>query len=683
MVAFSPDTTHENVIAGGYWYPDSAIKDFSLTHFSGRGVPCLKDIPFMPIAGNVGDSPGTNWNRFAANFSHANETARAGYYEVKFDNGIQTELTATPRTGMARFTYPAQSPATLLIRADSSISVSGNDVTGFHIGKIGGANRAYTLYFAAQFARPFQSVRTWTSNTVADATAAEGKSCGAILTFDTAANPVVQVRVGISYVSLANARANLAAENPGWDFSAVRQQADAAWNNVLNRIQVEGGLPDQQEVFYTALYHCYMHPNILDDENGEYPGMDLKIHRVKRGHHQYQNISSWDLWRSYAPLMAILSPREGSDMAQSLVNYAEQDASVRKNGGALPRWEQVNRNSGGMAGDGDDAMIASAYAFNSRRFDTKAALAAMDKGASDPAATSDSAKARGGLKGYLQLGFVPKEAAVTLEYCNDDFALAEFAKALGDEKKYGLYLDHAQNWKNLFDDSTGLIRPKNEDGTRMPDFSPGSSEGYVEGTAAQYVWMVNFNLRGLIDKIGGDEKVAGQLDHFFSQLNSSSAATRLTWATSRAKKRRGSMISPARRPTRKRSSAGCKTNCSLPNPMVCPAMTTAAHCRRGTYFPRSVCFRKSPAWADLPSTARCSRRRRFIRKAAGPSKFWPAKYRRIIFTFNHCSLTGATTTVRGLTGASWPMARLWILTSETSLRPGEPTPNFRRRPLIP
>ena len=521
MVAWSPDTTHENVIAGGYWYPDSAIKDFSLTHFSGRGVPCLKDIPFMPIAGTVDDSPGINWNRFAAKFSHANETARAGYYEVKFDNGIQTELTATPRTGMARFTYPAQSPATLLIRADSSISVSGNEVTGYHVNKIGGGNRPFTIYFAAQFDRPPQSVRTWTSNTVANASDAEGKFCGAILTFDTTTNPVVQVRVGISYVSLANARANLAAENPGWGFSAVRQQADTAWNDVLNRIQVEGGTPDQQEVFYTALYHCYMHPNILEDDNGEYPGMDLKIHRVKKGHHQYQNISSWDLWRSYAPLMAILSPREGSDMAQSLVNYAEQDASIRKNGGALPRWEQVNRNSGGMAGDGDDAMIASAYAFGSRRFDTKGALTAMDKGASDPAATSDSARARGGLKGYLQLGYVPKEAAVTLEYCNDDFALAEFAKAIGDEKKYDLYLDHAQKWKNLFDDSTGLIRPKNEDGTWMADFSPGSSEGYVEGTAAQYVWMVNFNLRGVIDKIGGDEKVVAQLDHFFTQLNSS------------------------------------------------------------------------------------------------------------------------------------------------------------------
>jgi predicted alpha-1,2-mannosidase len=520
MLAWSPDTTHANVIAGGYWYPDSAIEDFSLTHFSGRGVPCLKDIRFMPVSGMVDVSPGTNWERFDATFSHTNEFAAAGYYEVTFDDGIKTELTATPRSGMARFHFPQGTPATLLIRADSSISISGNEVTGFHVNHIGGANRLYTLYFAAQFDQPFQSARTWRADAMSDATNAEGKSCGAILTFDAMSNAVVQARVGISYVSVANAEANLAAENPGWDFSAIQQKAGAAWNTDLSRIEVQGGTEDQQETFYTALYHCFMHPNLLEDSNGEYPGMDGKIHQVAKGHHQYQNISSWDLYRSYAPLMAMLSPSESSDIAQSLVNYAEQDASVRKNGGGLPRWEQVNRNSGGMAGDGDDAIMASAYAFGARDFDTQAALAAMVKGAFDPSLTSDAAKVREGLTDYLGLGYVPDKAAVTLEYCNADFALAAFAKDIGDRKKHAIYLNRAQNWKNLFDDSTKLIRPKNVAGEWAPDFSAGSKEGFVEGTAAQYVWMVNFNLGGLIDRMGGNRKVVKQLDHFFTQLNS-------------------------------------------------------------------------------------------------------------------------------------------------------------------
>ena len=521
MLAWSPDTTHKDVIAGGYWYPDNKIEEFSLTHFSGRGVPCLKDIPFMPVLGPVNVSPGTNWKSFATSFSHINESASAGYYEVKFDNGIETELTATPRTGMARFTFPAQSTATLLIRADSSISIGSNEVSGFHATQVAHTKHNYTLYFVAQFDHPFQTTKAWVNDRINDTITAQATNCGAILTFDASADPVVQVRVGISYVSLANARENLEKENQSWDFSSVRQNAEAAWNAVLNRIQVEGETRQQERTFYTALYHCYMHPNILDDDNGEYPGMDEKIHRVESGHHQYQNISSWDLWRSYAPLMTILSPSEGSDMAQSLVNYAQQDASVRKNGGGLPRWEQVNHNSGGMAGDGQDVMISSAYAFGARNFNTEAALAAMNQGASDPTATSDGAKTREGSRDYLQLGYVPKEAAVSLEYYNDDFAIAQFAKALGYKKISASYNGLAENWKNLFDDSTGLIRPREADGSWMPDFSAGSEKGYVEGTAAQYVWMVNFDLRSLIDKMGGNSNAVARLDHFFTKLNSS------------------------------------------------------------------------------------------------------------------------------------------------------------------
>jgi predicted alpha-1,2-mannosidase len=520
MLAWSPDTTHQKQIAGGYWYPDGAVEDFSLTHFSGRGVPCLKDIPFMPLIQQVTVSPGTNWSRFAAPFSHANESASPGCYRVKFDNGIETELTATPRTGMARFTFPVQSTATLLVRADSSISISNNEVTGFHIGKIGGGNRSYTIYFAAQFDRPFQSVKTWLGNDLRVETSAEGKTCGAILTFDAATNPVVQARVGISYVSIENARANLAKEDTTWNFAAVRQNAEAAWNTVLNRIQVEGGTDGEKQIFYTALYHCFMHPNLLDDANGQYPGMDLKIHSVKSGHHQYQNIPAWDQYRSLAPLIAILAPKESSDIIQSLVNYAQQDAGVRTDGGGLPRWQQVNRNSGGMVGDGDDAIIASSFAFGATQFDAKAALIAMDKGASQPKTTSDGYKVREGLKDYMNLGYMPDEAAITLEYCNADFALAQFAKALGDRQKYPAYQNRAQNWKNLFDDATGYIRPRKADGTWPGNFSSKSEEGFVEGSASQYIWMVNFNLRALIDKMGGNDKAVGRLDNFFWNLNS-------------------------------------------------------------------------------------------------------------------------------------------------------------------
>ncbi len=520
MLAWSPDTTHANQIAGGYWYPDRVIEGFSLTHFSGRGVVCLKDIPFMPVAQTVNTSPGANWETFAATFSHTNENASPGYYHVRLDNGIETELTATPRTGMARFTFPANAPAALLIRANISVVVSGQEISGFHAGKIGGGSRPYTIYFAAQFDRPFQSAKTWRGDVLAADGTVSGTNCGAVLSFDTTTNAVVQVRAGISYVSIEAARANLARENPAGDFARVRRQAEAGWNAVLNHIQVAGGTEAQKQTFYTALYHCYLHPNLLEDADGRYPGMDGKLHSVEPGHHQYQNIPAWDQYRSLAPLVAILTPDESSDILQSLVNYAQQDASVRPHGGGLARWQQVNRNSGGMVGDGDDMIIASAFAFGATQFDTRGALAAMDSGASQPGTTSDGFEVRRGLKDYLALGYVPGEVSVTLEYCQADFALAQFAKALGDRQKYVRYQNRAQNWTNLFDGTTGLLRPRNADGSWVPEFSPTTEKGFVEGTAAQYVWMLNFNLNGLIEKMGGAAAATARLDHFFTGLNS-------------------------------------------------------------------------------------------------------------------------------------------------------------------
>src|SRR5580698_9936273 len=188
MLAWSPDTTHKKNIAGGYWYPDNVIEDFSLTHFSGRGVVCLMDVPFMPTLQPVSASPAANWELFAATFSHTNESVSAGYYRVTLDNGIKTELTATPRTGMARFTFPnAQTPETLLIRADGSISAHDNEVTGVYHDHIGGAkDHQFTIYFIAQFDRPFQRVQTWNGNNLSDQTDATGQDCGVALMFHPA-----------------------------------------------------------------------------------------------------------------------------------------------------------------------------------------------------------------------------------------------------------------------------------------------------------------------------------------------------------------------------------------------------------------------------------------------------------------------------------------------------------------
>ncbi len=526
LVQFSPDTTSN--LPGGYHYPDDHIKGFSLTHFSGRGCTAYQDIPFMPVVGEISASPATRPSPYTAQFSHANETARPGYYQVRLDTGVTVELTAAPHTGLARFTFPESKTGTLLVSSGGSvngnsdpteIAVSGDrEVSGQATGKVGCGSEKYTLYFVAEFDRPFHAYGTWSGETVSAASrTGNGPRSGAYLSFDTAQNRVVQVKAAISYVSLENARANLKSESPRWDFDAAAKTASAAWNQVLNRVQVQGGSPADLHTFYTALYHSFIHPNIFSDVNGQYLGFDAKVHTVPAGHAHYENIPGWDEYRSLLPLQSILVPDETSDVVQSLVDDAQQG------GGGMPRWQQTNRNSSGMVGDSPSAIISTAYAFGVRGFDTAAALTAMEAGASDPATRSDGHVIREGLRDYLDKGYLPgtgyHSAAVTLEYGTDDFALSQFAKTLGDDKASDHYLRQAQNWKNLFDPAGGYIHPRLTDGSWLTNFDPAAEKGFVEGSSAQYTWLVPFNLHGLFAGMGGNEAAVKRLDTFFTKLN--------------------------------------------------------------------------------------------------------------------------------------------------------------------
>lgn len=497
MVQLSPDTPSNH--PGGYTYSDSMIKDFSLTHFSGRGCNDSQDIPFMPF---VGSGP------FSASFSHASEIAHPGYYKVLLnEQNITVELTATLHTGMTQIAYPASTRSGLYLNAGGSIngsshsSVSINtdsrEVSGQTTSTIGCGQSHYTLYFVAFFDRSFSS------------SSGNGTSA-ATLFFDTVSNHTVHVRFGISYVSLANARANLAAENNGSaSFNEIEHKADIAWNARLHTIQVAGGTTDQTTIFYTALYHTFIHPNIFSDVNGQYIGFDDRVHTVPGGHAQYENISSWDIWRSQMPLRAILAPAESADIAQSLVNDAQQGD------GHLPRWEQKNDDSRGMNGDGADIEIAAIYAFGDTGFDTAGALHAMIKGQS---------RLREGYVDYKSKGYATQadtraSAVSTQEYTNDDFALAQFALTLGDTSAYRTYLRRSNNWVNLFNSSAGgYIFPRNSDGS-WTSTNITSGTGFQENDSAQSTWMETFNLASLIGKIGGKARVISRLNTFFSGLN--------------------------------------------------------------------------------------------------------------------------------------------------------------------
>ncbi|MET0622855.1 MAG: GH92 family glycosyl hydrolase [Pyrinomonadaceae bacterium] len=545
MVQFSPDTVRGfgPDYRGSYVYDDAAIRGFSLTHLSGPGCPVFGDVPVMPVAGGVNSSPATDPGAYVSKFSHEKETASPGFYEVALDNGVKASLTATWRTAFGVFGFPQDRDATLIFnvgrnatgvqegewRVEDDRRLSGSVASG---GFCGARNR-YVLYFAAEFDRPFNSFGIWEGDRVLPGVSpAKGKqNTGGFVTFAPSRGNVVRMKVGVSYVSVENARLNLRAENPLWDFEKTRAAARALWNDALARLEVRGGTEAERRVFYTALYHSLLHPTLFSDVNGEYIGFDERVHRSP-GHMQFTNFSGWDIYRSQVPLVALLFPEEASDMMQSLVNAAEQ-------GGGLPLWPVANDESGAMVGDPATASIASAYALGARNFDARAALRVMVRNATDPAAHSRSYPARSGLADYVKYGYIPMEQkglrgspSVALEYQTADFALAQFAKSLGDAKTHREMMRRAQWWTRLFDPEHKYIRGRWRDGSWLSGFDfkallykpelpwrYDSHKSYVEGNAAQYTWMIPHNMRGLFERIGGDEVVVKRLDDFFKEFN--------------------------------------------------------------------------------------------------------------------------------------------------------------------
>ncbi|HTU80970.1 MAG TPA: GH92 family glycosyl hydrolase [Candidatus Acidoferrales bacterium] len=533
MVQWSPDTPSQNA-GGGYEYGDRAITGFSLTHLSGPGCNVFGDFAFLPTTGAIGDPAGARQP-----FSHDGEEASPGWYAVSLGSpAIRTELTVTPRSGIARFTFPATPQANVLVNVasnqagvtDAGVRVdSGDEISGWaSSGFFCGMPDRYTVYFVARFDRPFASYGTWRNAYVAPGTATSGgPQSGAYVTFDAASDPQVLVKVGLSFVSVAGARANLDAEDRGWDVDAIRNRAAASWQTYLGRIAVRGGTTGQQHTFYTALYHTLLHPNLVSDADGRYTGFDGKVHRVAPGHSEYANFSDWDIYRTEIPLLALIAPGETSDMMQSLVDAYRQE-------GWLPRWPLVNGPTSVMGGDSIDPVIAGAYAFGARDFDVRTALAAMVKGAT----TAAGPPAQGWYverweldDDYLRRGFVvnthttsvapvPNGASETLEYALDDFSIARFARAIGDAAVARRFLQRSSNWATLFDTATGLIAPRDPDGAFMnAGIGENGQSGFQEGNAAQYTWMVPQDLRDLISGMGGDGAAVRRLDTFFSQLN--------------------------------------------------------------------------------------------------------------------------------------------------------------------
>ena len=557
---------------GGYEYSANRINGFSLTHLMGTGCAGASgDTPFMPYVGEVTSSPADDVGAeiYGSTFLHDEETAKAGYYKVKLENGVTTELTTTLRTGAGRFTYPAGKPAVMLVRTANSETgstdahvkidatnrvVSGSVTSGNFCGYIGTADRRsyYTLYFVAYFDAPFLSTGTWQDSAVRSGTTEAsggttygtkgfvppGRGSGGWVALDTSKSASVGVRVGISYVSEANAEANLRAENPaGTTFETVRKKAHAAWKDALSRVEIEGGTHDEQIVFYTALYHTLMGENLYSDVDGRYMGMDGKVHSLAAPQNaQYSTFSGWDVYRSQLQLLTLLEPDVAGDFAQSLLNQANQ------NGGEWDRWTHNSGITHVMNGDPSAPAIADILAFGGTNFDGKAAYKSLLHAATVPTAHDLSNEGcevecvgqRPSLDLWLKLHYIPVAAnawgpaADTLEDATADFAVSELARRMGDDATRRQFLERAQYWKNIFNPRAtpegGYIQNRNADGT-WPKFDPASVDGFVEGSAAQYLWMVPFNAQGLFTMLGGKEKASQRLNAFFYNPDGSLSVT--------------------------------------------------------------------------------------------------------------------------------------------------------------
>ncbi len=519
MVQWSPDTSPDRASGGGYDYKDNQLIGFSLTHISGPGCSgALGDVPILPLTGGL---PPGDLNAVKQSFSHTGEVGTAGYYAVQLGNpAIKTELTATLHSAMARFSYPSTDKADLLFKLQDSANgnygaahaaiIGDREVSGStSSGGFCGTGQPYVLYFDVVFDQPFSA-----SQIIAES----GKSSPGFifLTFDASKTQVLQAKVGISFVSVENARGNWQKENPSSSlpFDSVKSSAVSAWNATLDRVQIAGGTSAEQEMFYTALYHSLLHPNVASDSNGQYLGFDQKVHTVSGSQHeQYVNYSGWDIYHSQVQLSALVAPEAMSDSAQSMINDATQ------HNGELLKWSLEQGENGIMVGDPSDGIIAGYYAFGATQFDTATALKLMLHEALVPN------NIRPNLSEYESLGYVPDDigpdqaGGVSLEYNQADFALSQFAAALGDTSNATLLLKRAQSWQNMFDASVDMFIPKNKDGSYAVGVGPTSSHGLTEGDASQYRWVIAFNRQAQLTAMGGPSVANPALSAFFGKLD--------------------------------------------------------------------------------------------------------------------------------------------------------------------
>ena len=521
MVQLSPD----NGLAGwdrisGYFYPDSTIAGFSHTHLSGTGAGDLYDVLFMPVTLPYKEAQGELG--IHSKFSHQDEEASAGYYRVKLqDYNINVELTATPRCGVQRYTFPkAESMVILNLKKamnwdftmDSQIEVVDScNIRGYRFSE--GWARGQKLYFATRFSRPFKSVEMDEAEIKLKGEKV-GTSKIARFMFDTEEGEQVTIVTALSGVSMEGAVKNLDAEAPHNDFDKYLADAKADWNKQLQRIEVTGGNDDDRVNFYTALYHSMIAPTIYSDVDGQYYGPDKQVHQAD-GWVNYSTFSLWDTFRAAHPLFTYTEPERVGDMVQSFIAFYEQN-------GRLPVWNFWGSETDMMIGYHAVPVIVDAFMKGIGNFDAEKALEAC-------IATSNIDEYRG-IGSYKKNGYIPYNVtdkynsenwslSRTLEYAFDDFCIAEMAQKMGKTDIANEYYKRSQNYRNVFNPATGFMQPIDDKGVFQPNFNPDEYTAHIcESNAWHYFWSVQHDIKGLVSLTGGQEKFAAKLDSMFTYI---------------------------------------------------------------------------------------------------------------------------------------------------------------------
>lgn len=529
MVQMSPDTGH-NV---GYRYDQSDVRGFSMVHVSGVGCGLGGTLPVLPTVGAVGS---TDYAQYADTKDPESELARPGYYRVRLtESDVLAELSATRRTGWQRYTFPATDQANVLVNTgqalhrvvSSSARVVGDRTIETRVTGRGFCQdtEPYTLYFTTRFDRPIESFGTWSGDTVTAgqraSTTVDGRN-GAYATFDTTSDRTVESVTALSYVSVAGARANLAAEDTG-DLAAARAAADRTWERRLEQVRVSGGTAEQQRTFYSSLYRSFLAPNVGSDVDGRYRGWDQRVHTAD-GWTYYQNWSLWDTYRTQQQLLALLAPDASTDMARSLLMVEDQ-------GGWLPRWGHATVETNIMTGDPVTPWLVNAWQQGLLAGRGRAAYQALTENADGVPPASSPYNGRAGNEQYLADGFVPylpeatgkpgdydlqHGASATLEYALADCTLSTMAADLGERADARRYARRGQSYRSIYDRSTGWFRARDDQGRFVGPKDPRESVGFHEGTSSQYMYLTQQDMPGMIDLIGGATEARQRLDYFFA-----------------------------------------------------------------------------------------------------------------------------------------------------------------------